>query len=140
MGTIAQRTIDKLSSNVKGAIGERITQVIYAAQGYIDKGKARVLTGTLTPKKKVAAEAWFDHKMENLFTGRVLTVESKFNLGDYTKNQKLARPLVKTFGGLIESRITSAQLASLLNSRVQSIVASISNVIRGRKRVKKMEF
>ena len=147
VGKTAQKVIDKLSPQMKGAIGETVTRIKYAAQGYIDKGRAKVLTGTLTPKTKVQAAAHFDHKMKNVFTGRVLTVESKFNLGGYTPNQQLARTKVATYGGLIESRTTSGQIASAANGAIQGISGALERAasvvidrFTGRKQQPKMEF
>jgi hypothetical protein len=55
--------------------------------GYFSSGKAKVLTGGNTPTGR-EAKALFDHNMKNIFTGRKLIVESKFNTSGSTRNQR----------------------------------------------------
>ncbi len=50
--------------------------------------------------------------MKNVFTGKKLTVESKFNTAGLTKNQIKAKPNVTTPGGLIVDRTTGSQLGT----------------------------
>jgi hypothetical protein len=50
--------------------------------------------------------------MRNVFTGRRLTVESKFNTSGLTPNQVRAASRVATPGGLIVDRTTSQQLGN----------------------------
>jgi hypothetical protein len=102
---------DDLSNAAKGKIGEALTEVKYAAQGYKSQGKAVVPTGGKTPTGRVQV-AKYDHSMKNVITGKQLTVESKFNGGRLTGNQKAAAGNVTTPGGLIIHRTTSQQVGN----------------------------
>ena len=108
-GKYVEKGLNKLSNQAKGKLGETVTRIKYLAKGYKDEGNAVVATGrkTATGRTQVAK---YDHAMENMFTGKKLTVESKFNKAGYTDNQIAAASKVTTPGGVIESRTTSEQL------------------------------
>ena len=110
-GNLAKKGLDKLSNKAKGNLGETVTRIKYGVKGYKDKGLAKVPTGGKTPTGRVQ-RAHYDHKMENVITGKQITVESKFNGAGYSPNQIKAMPNVTTEGGLILSRTTSQQLGS----------------------------
>ena len=78
VGNVVEDVTNNLSRSAKGTLGEAITEIKYGAQGYKSAGKAEVLTGGRTATGK-PAKAIYDHKMTNVFTGKKLTVESKFN-------------------------------------------------------------
>ncbi len=113
LGQVFKNSLDDLSSTAKGRLGETMTEVKYTAKGYKSQGKAVVETGkkTTTGKNQVAK---YDHKMTNIFTGKQLTVESKFNKARLTKNQVKAKPNINTSGGLIIDRTTSEQLGRIV--------------------------
>ena len=92
-------------------MGEVATQAKYLAKGFVSEGKSVVATGakTATGKDQVAK---YDHAMKNVFTGKKLTVESKFNGASLTGNQKAAASKVTTTGGLIVDRTTSGQVGN----------------------------
>lgn len=111
VGNLVKGTTDKLSNSAKGKLGEKITEMKYAAKGYKSNGKAVVRTGGTTPTGKVQ-RALYDHSMENRVTGRTLTVESKFNSSTLTPNQVAAQSRITTPGGLIIDRTTSEGLGN----------------------------
>jgi hypothetical protein len=84
----------------------------------VSQGKAKVPTGSKTPKTGKPQEAHYDHDMKNVFTGKKLTVESKFNKAKMTGNQKAARGKVQTPGGVIVDRTTSGQLGRVVKMTV----------------------
>ena len=109
-GKFVQGQLNKLSNASKGKLGEAITEIKYAAKGYRSVGKAKVPTGARTPTGRVQS-AHYDHAMENVFTGKRLTVESKFNPGvELTGNQVAAQGNITTPGGLIVDRSSAQQL------------------------------
>ena len=102
VGAMVTKATDKLSRHTKGKLGEAITKVKYGLRGYKDGGKAIVETGKKTPKRGADQLANYDHAMKNRFTGKELTVESKFGYqATLSPNQKAARSKVQTPGGLI---------------------------------------
>lgn len=111
VGNAVKGAADNLSKAAKGKLGEAVTQIKYAAQGYKSQGKAVVRTGGTTPTGK-AQRAIYDHKMKNVITGKQLTVESKFNGSTLTPNQSAAAGNVTTPGGLIIDKTTSQQLGN----------------------------
>jgi RHS repeat-associated protein len=116
-GKFVKGAVDDLSNAAKGKLGEAVTQVKYAAQGYKSGGKAVVETGKKTATGKVQV-AKYDHEMSNVFTGSRLTVESKFNTAGLTPNQVAARSNVTTPGGLIVDRTTSQQVGNTVKAVV----------------------
>ncbi len=102
---------NNLSRSAKGKLGEAVTEIKYGAQGYKSSGKAIVETGGKTATGKTAV-AKYDHGMTNVFTGKKITVESKFNGSTLTPNQAAAQSRVKTAGGLIIDRTTSQGLGN----------------------------
>jgi len=111
VGNAVSSGTNKLSNSAKGKLGEAVTEVRYAAQGYKSSGKAIVETGGKTATGK-AAVAKYDHNMTNVFTGKKITVESKFNSSTLTPNQWTAQSRVATPGGLIIDRTTSQGLGN----------------------------
>ncbi len=111
VGNVVEDVTNNLSRSAKGTLGEAITEIKYGAQGYKSAGKAEVLTGGRTATGK-PAKAIYDHKMTNVFTGKKLTVESKFNGSKLTPNQAAAQSNVTTPGGLIIDRTTSQGLGN----------------------------
>jgi RHS repeat-associated protein len=124
VGNMVTKGTDNLSNAAKGKLGEAITEVKYAAQGYKSTGKAVVETGGKTATGKNAV-AKYDHAMENVFTGKQLTVESKFNTAGFTKNQAAAQSRVTTAGGVIVDRTTSQGLGNAATTTVVGIGAGI---------------
>ena len=114
-GDLVKKGLDKLSNQTKGAIGEAVTKIKYGAKGYVSTGVAEVETGGVTATGRVQV-AKYDHSMVNKFTGKELTVESKFNTAGLTPNQAAARANVTTPGGLIINRTTSQQLGNATQS------------------------
>lgn len=114
--------LDELSPGVKGAIGEAVTEIKYAIQGYSSQGKAVVATGGKTRTGQVQ-EAHYDHAMKNVFTGKKATVESKFNSSPLTPNQRRAQGNVTTPGGLIVDRTTSDQIGNAANTVIRGASA-----------------
>lgn len=112
VGNIVKGATDNLSNASKGKLGEAITEIKYGMQGYKSTGKAIVETGKKTPGKNLEEVAKYDHAMVNVFTGKKLTVESKFNSAGLTRNQRAAKPNVTTAGGLILDKTTSQQLGN----------------------------
>jgi len=125
VGNIVKKSTNNLSRSAKGKLGEAITQVKYAVKGYKSGGKAIVETGTKTPTGRNAV-ARYDHDMTNIFTGKKITVESKFNLSDLTSNQSAAQSRVTTSGGLIIDRITSQGLGNAAKTVTIGVGSGIS--------------
>jgi RHS repeat-associated protein len=117
-GKIVKTGLDKLSPHAKGLIGEAATELKYAAKGYVSGGKAAVQTGGKTATGRTQ-HALYDHEMKNIFAGKQLTVESKFNNARLTPNQQAASSNVSTPGGLILDRTTSQQMGNAANSAVR---------------------
>ncbi len=111
LGKVGGALIDKLSPAIKGKIGEVATQAKYLTKGFVSEGKSVVATGAKTATGKVQV-AKYDHAMKSVFTGKKLTVESKFNGASLTGNQRAAAGKVTTTGGLIVDRTTSGQVAN----------------------------
>lgn len=111
VGSAVENATNNLSRSAKGKLGEAITEIKYAAQGYKSTGKAVVETGRRTATGRVQV-AEYDHAMKNIFTGKQLTVESKFNTSGLTRNQIAAQSRVTTPGGLIIDRTTSRGLGN----------------------------
>ncbi len=109
-GKVVSKVTNNLSRHAKGVLGETVTEVKYAAQGYKSTGKAVVKTGgkTKTGRDQVAK---YDHNMKNLFTGKQKVVESKFNSSPLSGNQKAAMKNVP--GGVTVDRTTSTQLGNV---------------------------
>jgi hypothetical protein len=79
-------------------------------------------------------KALYDHKMKNIFTGKELTVESKFNSAKLTGNQHMARPNVTTPEGLIIDRTTSQQVGNAAKTVVSGgATISTNKLIDSRK-------
>ncbi|MDN3583988.1 hypothetical protein [Mucilaginibacter flavus] len=121
--------MDKLSNQAKGALGEMVTKIKYAAKGYLSEGIAEVETKGTTASGGTQV-AKYDHNMKNIFNGNRLTVESKFNTSGLTKNQRLARPFVTTPGGLLINRTTSQQLGKVAQSVATGGITTTSNQIK----------
>ena len=115
LGQLVKKGLDTSTAATKGKIGEATTQIKYALEGYKSNGKAVVETGktTATGRTQVAK---YDFEMENVFTGRTITVESKFNMSGLTPNQKAALSNVKT--PFVIDRTTSAQFQKGVQSTV----------------------
>ena len=115
LGQLVKKGLDTSTAATKGKIGEATTQIKYALEGYKSNGKAVVETGktTATGRTQVAK---YDFEMENVFTGRTITVESKFNTSGLTPNQKAALSNVKT--PFVIDRTTSAQFQKGVQSTV----------------------
>lgn len=128
-GALAKKGLDKLSNQAKGALGEMVTKIKYAAKGYLSEGEAVVGTGRTTPTGRPQV-AKYDHAMENVFTGNKLTVESKFNTAGLTRNQAAAQARVATPGGLIVDRTTSQQLGKATQSVVTGSSTTIGNQLK----------
>jgi RHS repeat-associated protein len=111
VGNVVKNATNNLSNPAKGKLGEAVTEIKGAVQGFKSQGKAVVKTGGKTPTGREAV-AKFDHKMKNVFTGSRKTVESKFNTSGLTPNQKAVAGNVTTPGGLIIDRTTSQQLGN----------------------------
>jgi hypothetical protein len=111
VGNAVSSGTNNLSKSAKGKLGEAITEIKYAAQGYKSSGKAIVETGGKTATGK-AAVARYDFDMTNIITGKRITVESKFNGSTLTPNQAAAQSRVTTQGGLIIDRTTSQGLGN----------------------------
>jgi len=124
VGNMVSKTTNNLSKADKGKLGEAITEIKYGAQGHKSTGKAVVETGTKTPGGKNAV-AKYDFDFENVFTGKHLTVESKFNTSGFTKNQAAAQSRVTTAGGVIVDRTTSQGLGNAATTTVVGIGAGI---------------
>jgi hypothetical protein len=88
--------------------------------------QAPVLTSGKTATGKMQ-RAVYDFKFENMFTGKNLTVESKFNTSGLTPNQAAAAPNVTTSGGLIIDRTTSKQLGDGVKSTITGSSGQINN-------------
>ena len=114
-GKLTKKSLDAASASTKGKIGEATTQIKYALKGYKSNGKAVVETGkpTATGRPRVAK---YDFEMQNVFTGKVITVESKFNKSGFTRNQRDAFNNVKTPFKL--DRTTSTQFQKGVQSTV----------------------
>jgi RHS repeat-associated protein len=112
VGNAVSSGTNNLSNSAKGKLGEVVTEIKYGAQGYKSAGKAEVLTGGKTPTGRDAV-AKYDHNMTNIFTGKKITVESKFNGSTLTRNQTAAQSRVGTSGGLIIDRTTSQGLGNV---------------------------
>ena len=69
-----------------------------------------------------------DHEMENVFTVEQLTVESKFNTANLTRNQAAAAGNIQTPGGLIVDRTTSGQLGNAAKAATTGGAAGAANV------------
>jgi hypothetical protein len=106
--------------------GRATSEVKYAVKGYRSTGKAEVLTGGKTKTGKDAV-AKYDHDMENIFTGEHLTVESKFNKGRATDNQKTAKGRVQTRGGVITDRTTSQDIGGAAGAATTGGAAGAAN-------------
>ncbi len=111
VGNAVSSGTNNLSNSAKGKLGEAVTAIKYGAQGYKSAGKTEVLTGGRTATGK-PAKAIYDHGMTNIFTGKKLTVESKFNGSTLTPNQAAAQSRVTTPGGLIIDKTTSQGLGN----------------------------
>lgn len=111
-GDAVKNYTNNLSAAAKGKLGETATKIKYGARGYHSTGKANVPTGSNTPITNKPQVAKYDHKMKNVVTGKELTVESKFNRANLTRNQRAAESNVNTQGGLIIDRTTSTQLGN----------------------------
>lgn len=114
-GQFVKKGLDASSAATKGKIGEATTQVKYALKGYKSNGKAVVETGKTTATGR-AQVAKYDFEMENIFTNKTITVESKFNKSGLTPNQKAALPNVKT--PFVIDRTTSTQFQKGVQSTV----------------------
>ena len=108
VGNAVKNSTNNLSRSAKGKLGEAITEIKYKGRGYVSQGKAEVLTGGRTPTGR-QAKALFDHDMKNIFTGRKITVESKFNTSGLTRNQRTA---INRGANVIIDRTTSQGLGN----------------------------
>ena len=124
VGNAVKGAADDLSNVAKGKLGETVTEIKYAAQGYKSQGKAVVKTGKKTPTGR-DQKAIYDHKMKNVFTGKELTVESKFNTSGLTKNQVAAQSNITTPGKLIVDTTTSQQLGNAAQTATVATGAGI---------------
>ncbi len=112
VGNAVSNGTNNLSNSAKGKLGEAVTEIKYGAQGYKSAGNDVVKTGgkTVTGRQ---AEARFDHKMTNVFTGKKITVESKFNTSGFTKNQST---VIKNGYNVVVDRTTSNGLGNAANA------------------------
>ncbi|MFH6991107.1 SpvB/TcaC N-terminal domain-containing protein [Flavobacterium sp. FlaQc-48] len=108
VGNAVRNSTNNLSRSAKGKLGEAITEIKYTGKGYLRYGKSKVMTGGKTPTGR-QAKAIFDHDMENIFTGRRITVESKFNTSGLTRNQ---RTVINKGANVIIDRTTSQGLGN----------------------------
>jgi len=108
VGNAVSNGTNNLSNSAKGKLGEAVTEIKYGAQGYKSAGNDVVKTGGKTATGR-QAEARFDHKLTNVFTGKKITVESKFNTSGFTKNQST---VIKNGYKVIEDRTTSNGLGN----------------------------
>lgn len=125
VGNTLEKITDNLSNSAKGKLGELITETKYIMRGYTNQGKAVVSTGQKTVTGKIQ-EAHYDFKFENVFSGKLLTVESKFNTSKLTVNQKAAQSNIKTEGGLIIDRTTSNDIGRGASTIVSGAGAGVS--------------
>lgn len=109
VGNSVKNVTNNLSRSAKGILGEAISEIKYGAKGFVSAGKAEVLTGGKTPTGRLA-KALFDHDMENIFTGKKIIVESKFNTSGLTNNQSAA---INKGANVIIDRTTSQGLGNL---------------------------
>ncbi len=93
VGNAVSNGTNNLSNSAKGKLGEAVTEIKYGAQGYKSAGNAEVLIGGRTATGQ-PAKALYDHKMINVFSGKQITVESKFNSSKLTPNQAAAQSKV----------------------------------------------
>lgn len=117
-----------MSNAAKGKLGETATKVKYGTKGYVSRGKADVPTGRNTPITNKPQIAKYDHDMKNIFTGKELTVESKFNTSGLTTNQRTAAPNIQTSGGLIIDRTTSQQLGGAARTATTGAGSGVGTV------------
>ncbi|MGG7666988.1 RHS repeat domain-containing protein [Dyadobacter sp. BHUBP1] len=130
LGGVVKSGLDKLSNTAKGKLGETITQLKYGAKGYVSQGKAVVETGGRTATGRVQV-AKYDHAMQNVITGRQLTVESKFNSSGLTGNQIAAESNITT-GKLIIDRTTSADIGNAVGAATTGAISgTAANINKG---------
>jgi hypothetical protein len=125
VGNAVSKETNNLSNSAKGKLGEAVTAIKYGTQGYKSYGKATVETGGKTATDRDAV-AKYDHDMTNVFTGKQITVESKFNSSKLTPNQAAA-------GGLIIDRTTSQGLGNSAKATTVGVGAGV-NAQRNKKR------
>jgi RHS repeat-associated protein len=121
VGHAVSNGTNNLSNSAKGKLGEAVTEIKYGAQGYKSAGNDVVKTGGKTATGR-QAEARFDHKMTNVFTGKKITVESKFNTSGFTKNQST---VIKNGYKVIEDRTTSNGLGNAAKAATVGTVAGM---------------
>jgi RHS repeat-associated protein len=124
VGNAVSGAVDDLSNAVKGKLGEGLTNAKYLGKGYVNTGKAVVETGNKTATGRVQV-AKYDHAFKNPFTGKQLTVESKFNTSGLTGNQKAAAGNVTTPGGLIISNPTSKHVGQAAGAATSGTGAGV---------------
>jgi len=124
VGNVVSGAVDDLSNAVKGKLGEGLTNAKYLGKGYINTGKAVVETGNKTATGRVQV-AKYDHAFKNPFTGKQLTVESKFNTSGLTGNQKAAAGNVTTPGGLIISNPISQHVGQAAGAATSGTGAGV---------------
>ena len=123
-GKFVRKGLNQVSNSTKGRVGELTTKVKYATKGYRSKGNAIVPTGKRTPTGRVQA-AYYDHDMKNVFTGRHIVVESKFNTSKLTINQRNAQ---KNIGIPFRiDRTTGSQLGNWMQQSVNGSAGIIGN-------------
>ena len=123
-GKFVRKGLNQVSNSTKGRVGELTTKVKYATKGYRSKGNAIVPTGKRTPTGRVQA-AHYDHDMKNVFTGRHIVVESKFNTSKLTINQRNAQ---KNIGIPFRiDRTTGSQLGNWMQQSVNGSAGIIGN-------------
>lgn len=133
VGNAVKNATNNMSNAAKGKLGEAATKAKYGAKGYVSRGKADVATGRNTPVRNTPQVAKYDHDMKNIFTGKELTVESKFNTSGLTSNQRVAIPNVQTQGGLIIDRTTSSQLGGAAQTATTGAGAGVGTVTNRKK-------
>lgn len=78
VGNFVENVINNFLNVVKGKIGEMVIKIKYGVKGYKSNGNDVVWIGKniVIGRKEVVK---FDFDMENIFIGKKLIVESKFN-------------------------------------------------------------
>ncbi len=105
---------------------EKISLVKYSLRGFKTKGEAKVEIETLRLNGN-PRNAHFDFGFKNIFTGKRIIVESKFNTSGLTPNQRMA--IKQTGLPVIIDRTTSKQIGNALDATVRGSSGLIGNRI-----------
>ncbi len=117
----------KMASNqIKGKVGEILTQAKYLKKGYISRGNVPIKAASKVRLNGTPRVAQYDHNMKSIIPGKPqLTVESKFNSAKLNSLQSDASVNVKTLGGLKTDRTTNVQAGSAANAIVNGGTGSV---------------